>query len=163
MLCLTVSCCDLEIIFNKRPQIFIFQWVPKTCGLYCVGDTMTPVPETNQPGLIQDSPTPHFYIPSHADHAEGFTSSTSSACFACLLPFFKELIFTCPLIIFKIHLYQRYWLMPQSDTDASSWSSTHIPVPMPVMLSLNNYLVSLLPNDCEPLDVWFYFLFISSS
>ena len=51
------------IIFDKRPQIFIFQWIPKTCGLYCIGDTMTPVPETNHLGLIQDSPLPSFLHP----------------------------------------------------------------------------------------------------
>lgn len=78
-------------------------------------------------------------------------------------PPFKELTSTCPLIITQDSSIAEILTAAQSGTDAplSSFSSSS----SDLHLSLCPRMQSCLspPNDCEPLDGWFYFLFISCS
>lgn len=112
------------------------------------------------PGTNPRFSLPSFLCPIMLFHGHGFTPSKGSSCLERLFPFFKELISTCPLII------NQDSSTPEVLIDVSVSYRRLLLVLHPhisVILSLNHYLASLPPNDYQPLDVWFYFLFISSS
>ena len=93
--------CDLEILNNfwQEASDFYFPVDPQNLWPVLYRWHHDPCPWNQPPGTNPRFPPPLISTSSHADHAQGFTSSTSSPCSACLFPFFKELIFTCPLII----------------------------------------------------------------
>lgn len=118
-------------IFEQRVPYFHFALGPQNYVASSVSPSgVRPLPLLRKPkprDFIPDPPFISFLYLIMLFHAQGFIPSKGSPYLKCLNAFFssfKELISTCPLIINQVHLYQKYLLMPEPDTNAPSWSST---------------------------------------
>lgn len=118
-------------MFEQRVPYFHFSLGPKNYVTSFVSPSgVWPLPLLRKPksrDLIPDPPFISFLYLIMLFHAQGFIPSKGSPYLKCLNAFFssfKKFISTCPLITNQVHLYQKYLLIPESDTNAPSWSST---------------------------------------